>query len=417
MTARMDSPAPTAEFVPLRLGMSGQNIVCFAKEWNQDPTSCDHVLRELAKSNRVLWMNSISTRSPNLASGRDLKKIARRLLSIFKGATQVGDRLWLFTPFVLPFHNKPWAAHVNRFLLRLALGLVRRKLGMRHFQLWTFVPTSAEYVGHLGEDLIVYYCTDDWTSFSFVDARRMATMIQSLATRADVVFATARPLVEKLKPFNREVHLASHGVKYSMFASALDPATQAPPDLAALPRPRLGFYGLIEEWMDLELIRFLAERNPGWQIVLIGKKCVDTAIIDQLPNVHLLGRKPHDELPAYCSGLDVALIPHKVNELTRHMNPIKLREYLSAGLPIVATDLPELRQFPDHCRVAESPEQFEAAIRAAMVPESPEVRRRRSDSMRAQTWDHKVVEWGNIVLRVQAAKNRKGETGSRNANV
>jgi glycosyltransferase involved in cell wall biosynthesis len=412
MNTQLESLQALPSAVVPRAGMSGQNIICFAKEWSEDPdpTSCNHVLRELARANRVLWLNSISTRAPNLASGRDLTKIARRLFSVFKGATQVDERMWLFTPFVLPFHHKRWAVVFNRLALRLSLTLLRRRLGMRSFQLWTFVPTSAEYVGHLGAEMIVYYCTDDWTSFSFVDPRRMALMVQSLATRADVVFATARPLVEKLKPFNSEVHLASHGVKYQMFSKALERSTTVPADLAALPRPRLGFYGLIEEWLDLALIRYLAERHPDWQIVLIGRKCVDTTPLDELPNVHFLGRKPHAELPGYCRGFDVALIPHKVNELTRHMNPIKLREYLSAGLQIVATDLPEMRHFPDYCRVAGSPEAFEQAVQEALLADSDKARRQRSDSMRGQTWEQKVVEWSDIVMRVQAQKQRGRET-------
>ncbi len=134
-------------------GMTGQNIICFAKDWNEDPTSCNHVLRELSKRNQVLWINSISTRSPNFASGRDLRKIFHRVGGFLRGAKPVGDQMWLFTPFVLPFHHKKWAVRLNRQILRLTLGILRRRLGMHKFQLWTFVPTSSEYAGHLGEEL------------------------------------------------------------------------------------------------------------------------------------------------------------------------------------------------------------------------------------------------------------------------
>jgi hypothetical protein len=377
--------------------MKGQNIVCFAKDWNEDPTSCNHVLKELARDNRVLWVNSISTRAPNLASGRDLGKIFRRVFGFFKGATQVDRQMWLFTPFVLPFHHSPWAIRLNRWILRFTLGMVRRRLGMHDFQLWTFVPTSSEYVGRLGEDLIVYYCTDEWSGFKAVDGARVGAMVQSLATRADVVFATSQLLVDKLRQFNPNTHLASHGVKYQMFSTALG-ALPEPADLAVLPHPRLGFYGLIEEWLDLELIRFLAQRHPEWSIALIGKVCVDTSILADLPNVHFLGRKPHADLPAYCKGLDVALIPHKVNELTRHMNPIKLREYLSAGLQVVSVDLPEVRQFADYCIAAEDYQRFETGILTALDQDSPESRRRRSDLMKDQTWDRKVAALGLIVM-------------------
>jgi glycosyltransferase involved in cell wall biosynthesis len=407
----MSSPLEKTHLLPDRIaqqGMRGQNIVCFAKDWNEDPTSCNHVLRELARHNRVLWVNSISTRAPNLGSARDLRKVVRHLrgfLSGFlRGARPVAEHMWLFTPFVLPFHHRPWAVRLNRQILRLTLSLQRRRLAMRNFQLWTFVPTSSEYVGRLGEDLIVYYCTDEWSSFKAVDGRKVGDMVKSLATRADIVFATSRPLVEKLSKFNSRTYLASHGVQHAQFAQALEPSTTLPVDVASLPRPLLGFYGLIEEWLDLELIAYLARRHPQWSIALIGRVCVDTSACQALPNVHFLGRKPHVELPLYCKALDVALIPHKVNELTRHMNPIKLREYLSAGLAIVSTDVPEMRQYPESCIVARSYEEFETGVATALTKDSPAARRRRSESMRDQTWEGKVLELGTRVMQVQACR-------------
>jgi len=383
-------------------GLTGQNIVCFAKDWNEDPTSCNHVLHGLARNNRVLWVNSISNRAPKLGSARDLRKIFRRLFGFLKGATKVGDQMWLFTPFVLPFHHSRWAIMLNRIILRVTLSAVRWRIGMRRFQLWTFMPTSSEYVGRLGEDLVVYYCTDEWTGFSAVDGKRVGEMVKSLVSRADVVFATQQLLVDKLLPLNPRSFLASHGVKFDMFATALDPATPLPADLALLPKPVLGYYGLVEEWLDLDLIAYLAERHPEWSIVLIGKVCVDVTRLQRFGNVHFLGRKPHSELPAYCKGLSVALIPHKVNELTRHMNPIKLREYLSAGVQVVSTDLPEMYRYPDGCMVARDYTEFEAACARAIAQDSIAARRARSAPMSRETWDQKVVAIGQTVMQVQA---------------
>lgn len=387
-------------------GLRGVNIVCFAKEWKEDPTSCNHVLKELARHNRVLWVNSISTRAPNLASGRDLAKIFRKLWAFlsgfFRGAQQMDDNLWLFNPIVLPLHDRAWAVRLNRFLLRFTLGVQRRRLGMTRFQLWTFVHTACDYVGSLGEDMVVYYCTDDWASFGFTDTRRVGAMVSTLATRADVVFATSRPLVEKLKPFNRHTYLASHGVDYGLFARALSSDTVVPADIAALPHPVIGFFGLVEEWMDQDLIAYLAKRHPEWSIALIGKVNVDIARMSGLRNIHFLGRKPHAELPLYCKAFDVALIPHKITELTRHMNPIKLREYISAGLPIVSVDLPEMHHFPEACAIAPDPAAFEAAIAAALAADSPDRRQERSKTMREETWPHKVATIGETVVKVQA---------------
>jgi hypothetical protein len=388
-------------------GLKGQNIVCFAKDWNEDPTSCNHVLHGLAQSNRVLWVNSISNRSPKLGSARDLRKIFRRVFGFLKGATKVGDQMWLFTPFVLPFHHSRWAIVMNRVILRVTLGVVRWRLGMRRFQLWTFMPTSSEYVGRLGEDLVVYYCTDEWTGFSAVDGKRVGEMVNSLVKRADVVFATQQLLVDKLLPLNPHSFLASHGVKFHMFAAALEADTQIPADLASLPRPVLAYYGLVEEWLDLDLLAYLAERHPEWSIVLIGKTCVDVTKLTRFKNIHLLGRKPHAELPGYCKGFDVAMIPHKVNELTRHMNPIKLREYLSAGVQVVSTDLPEMYRYPEGCMVAKDYAAFEAACQRAIAQDSPAARHARSAPMSRETWEQKVVELGEIVKQVQAERGQR----------
>lgn len=384
--------------------MNGQNIICFAKDWAEDPTSCNHVLKELSRTNKVLWLNSISTRSPNLASGRDLGKIFRKLGAFFRGPKRVGDRMWVYTPIVLPFHHKAWAVRFNRVLLRMTLQILAARLGMRGFQLWTFVPTSADYVGHMGEQMVVYYCTDNWSQFTSVDGPKIADMVKRLSTKADVVFATSNPLVEGLRPNNPRTYLAAHGVNYELFAGALKDSAKTPADLAALPKPVLGFYGLIEDWLDQELLAYLATRHPEWTIALVGRVCVDVSRLESLPNVHFLGRKPHSELPLYCKGFDVGMIPHQVNELTRHMNPIKLREYLSAGLPVVATALPEVRHYGQYCTVADSYEEFEAGIEAVLRTDSPEIRLQRSLSMQSETWERKVQELGRIVEEARTGR-------------
>jgi glycosyltransferase involved in cell wall biosynthesis len=388
--------------------MTGQNIICFAKDWAEDPTSCNHVLRGLARQNKVLWLNSISTRSPNLSSGRDLGKIWRKLTAFLRGPKAADESLWVYTPLVLPFHHSPAAVVLNRWILKTSLSLLSARLGMRGFQLWTFVPTSSQYVGALGEEFIVYYCTDNWSQFSSVDGEKIGAMVKDLARRADVVFATSRPLVEQLRPNNPQTHLAAHGVNHELFAQAIAPATQVPADLAALPGPVLGFYGLIEDWLDLDLLAYLAGRHPEWTIALVGRVCVDTSKLAGYPNIHFLGRKPHAELPSYCKGFAVGLIPHQVNELTIHMNPIKLREYLSAGLPVVSTALPEVRHYPEHCVVTETYEEFERAVETAIREDTPEARARRSAAMRGENWEQKVQELGEIVMRVKAQKTGVG---------
>jgi len=383
--------------------MKGENIVCFTKDWAEDPTSTNHVMRGLARDNRVLWLNSVCTRRPDFASGRDLRKIGRKLVDFLKGPKQVDEHLWVYTPLVLPFPHDRTALAANRALIRVTLAALRRRLGMRDFQLWSFLPTTGAYTG-LGESLSVYYCTDEWASFEHVDSERVAAMERTLCRKADVVFATSRSLLERKRALNPETHLASHGVDHAHFAKALDGGMPIPSEVAALPKPMVGFFGLIERWIDLDLLSWVAERRPAWSIVLIGKANVDVSVLGRHRNVHLLGRRPYAALPQYARALDVAVCPFVVNDLTHHVNPIKLREYMSAGLPTVSTDIPEAAAYPPWCRVARDREGFLAACDAALAEDSPEQRRMRSDAMRGETWERKVEDIGRIVQRVKARK-------------
>src|SRR6188768_2094999 len=231
-----------------------ENIVCFAKDWSEDPTSCNHVMRALARNNRVLWLNSVGARRPDFGSARDLRKMGSKVLGFLKGPREVEPNLWVYTPLVLPFPYSPAAARVNGWILKVTVGALRLALGMRDFQLWTFLPTTVGFVGGMGESLAVYYCTDEWSGFSHLGLEPVAVMEQALCAKADVVFATSRPLVEGKSKYNKETHLASHGVDHAHFSAALDDGTKVPADVASLPRPILGFFGLIENWIDLELI-------------------------------------------------------------------------------------------------------------------------------------------------------------------
>jgi glycosyltransferase involved in cell wall biosynthesis len=393
--------------------MVDQNIVCFAKDWSEDPTSNNHVMRVLARTNKVLWLNSIATRVPNLGSSGDVRKIFNKLKSFARGPVHIENELEVYTPIVLPFPHSTIAGRANERILDISLRLQRRRRGMQDFQLWTFLPTTSKYLGKLGESLSVYYCIDEWSHFSNLPKDRIVAMENDLCRRVDIVFVTATRLLERRAHLNPETHLARHGVDQAHFAKALDPATPIPGEMADLPHPVLGFVGLIQDWVDLELIRHLATERKTWTIVLIGKSLVDLSPIQGLANVKILGRRPYESLPGYCKGFDLALIPFVRNELTLNVNPIKLREYLSAGLPVVSTDIPEVARYvSDHgglanaCAVATEHEGFLAAAEKLLGSDSPAARWERSNAMLGETWERVVSQVGAQVARVKAERGR-----------
>ncbi len=370
--------------------MTTTPIIAFAKDWHEDPTSNHHVLRELARSRRVVWLNSIATRTPSLASGRDLGKIARKLREFTRGPVNVEHDLWVYTPLALPFPHSGAARALNRQILRATIRALRLRLGIDRFQLWTFLPNVGDYVGTLGEEASVYYCVDEWSMFGYLDRAQTIAAERTLLAKVDAVFAINAALAEAKRAVNPQTFESPHGVDHALFAKALAPETVVPAELDAIPHPRLGFYGTLRDWVDFELLAHIARVRPAWHVVLIGQELCDISAIRGLPNVHLLGQKPHHALPAYCKGFDVGLIPYRIDERMQFVNPLKLREYLSAGLPVVSTPVPEVRRFPALARIAETPEGFVTAVEQALA-DGAEARSARSAAMLDETWAARVA--------------------------
>jgi glycosyltransferase involved in cell wall biosynthesis len=382
-------------------------IIAFSKDWHEDPTSNHHVLRELAKTRRVLWLNSLATRKPTLSSSRDLAKIRRKLGEFSQGAVNVENDLWIATPLVLPLPYNPVARVLNRQILRITVNRLRKQLGIDTFQLWTFLPNVAPYIGALGERLSVYYCVDEWATFPGIDRQTLYALERELLERVDVTFTTSLALADKKRVHCPETVLAPHGVDHAKFARALDTALEVPADLAVLPGKKIGFFGTLRDFIDYDILAHVAKARPDWSIALIGQNLCDIGPIKGLPNVHLLGQKTHDELPAYCKGFDVGLIPYRIDNDVKFINPLKLREYLSAGLPVVSTDMPEVRPYGHLCHIAKTGDEMVAAIETALTEGSPAQRATRCESMQLETWHARVA---SVSRTLEPIEQRKWQT-------
>jgi len=375
-------------------------IIAFSKDWHEDHTSNHHVLRELAKTRRVLWLNSLGTRRPSLASGRDLGKIKRKLAEFARGAVQVEHDLWVATPLVLPLPHSAVAVRANRQIIRATIRRLRRQLEIDDFHLWSFLPTTADYVGTLGESLAVYYCVDEWSTFTALDAEATIAAERRLLERVDVTFATSQALVESKRPYAKLTRFAPHGVNHAAFAQALSDDLDVPADLARIPRPRLGFFGTLRDLLDFPLIEGFAKLRPDVHVVLIGQRHVDLSALDALPNVHFLGQRRHDALAAYCKGFDVGWVPYRIDDDVKYINPLKLREYLSAGVPVISTSMPEVLPYQHLCHIADTPEQTAAAMDLALGEGSLYDRVTRSRAMQSETWAARVAAIADTIEQV-----------------
>lgn len=376
--------------------LENQSIICFANDWENDPTSKHQVMKILARSNKILWVNSIAMRNPGLSKA-DAGRIFLKIKGFFKGLTKVSDNLFHFTPIVLPFPTIRIAKALNRVILRASIAHFLKKLRMTKVQLWTFMPNVGHLVGSFGEKLVVYYCVDEWSKFSFVDGKAIREQEVQLLKKADLVLTSAEYLFEDKRRFNPNTHLITHGVDYAYFSKALDDATPLAEELRGIQRPIIGFFGLIHEWIDLRLLEEIARARPDWSVVLIGKVSADVERLRKLQNVHFLGQKPYEGLVTFCKGFDVGLIPFAINDLTVNVNPIKLREYLAAGLAVVSTPLPEVLRYDGLVSIGNSPDEVVRKIELELHQNTKEKRMERAQKMREETWEKKVNRISDLV--------------------
>jgi glycosyltransferase involved in cell wall biosynthesis len=382
--------------------MKGENIIIFSSDdWASGlKTSKYHIARGLARHNRVLFINSVGLRAPS-ATGRDLKRAVHKLASCLRGAIAVPEGLHVYTPVVVPWRRgSPLVASINATILRIAIRTLMWKLGLSRPIVFAFLPTFNAVIGTLGEKAIVYYCIDDMRGYAGIDAAWFDREEKRLLGRANCAISSARQLAEEFREQGYRSHYVPHGVDWMAFRAAIVDDLPLPEDLANIPEPRLGFYGFLsDEWLDYELVARMAREHPEWHIVLIGRPRagMDESQLRASANIHYLGLKPFTELPAYTRHFALGLIPFRVNRLTMHSNPLKLLEYLAGGLPVVSTDIPEVRGYREFVHIARSHEEYIALCARAIAEDTPSQRLQRSEFARANSWEARLKLISDIV--------------------
>ena len=381
--------------------LRGRDILCFSHDWTGDPLSKTHLMRVLSKDNRILWINAIANRMPT-ASSKDFSRIFKKLKGFTEPVKEVEKNIFVLNPLAIPAYGNEAVRRFNQKFLLRQVKKAMRKLNFEKPVNMVFNPAAGLLAGKLGEEKLVYYCVDEYTAFTGA-ATGLKEIEEELFRRSDLVVVSAEKLFESKKKFNANTHIIRHGTDWVHFRKALSDETEIPAEIKKLPKPIIGFHGLLADWVDFELIKKTAGHFENGSVVLIGKIAVDAEqkikILDGIENIHFLGRKPYSELPAFCKGFDVALNPFAINELTLAANPLKVREYLAAGLQVVSTDIPEVRIL-EHCLIGESHSDFISKIEYALA--NPKPREEISDSIKNESWEAKIDE-----LRVIMAKNGK----------
>ena len=396
--------------------LRGRDVVCISSiDWDFIWQGHQQIMSTLAAhGNRVLFIENTGVRSPRL---RDLPRLKHRVTRWWrstKGFRQERDGLYVFSPLIVPLPYSRVARWLNRALLMRAL---RRWMRTERFSrpiVWTFLPTplARDLLYLLEPGLSVYYCIDDLASSS-PQARKIGPHEERLLRQVDLVFVTSEKLRQRASRFAERVHLFPFAVDFGKFEAARTGGTPLPADLKDLPRPIVGYVGGVHQWVDQALIAEAARLMPEASFVLVGPIQTDVTELRASRNVHLLGGRPHDEIPSYVKGFDVAIVPYRLSEYTAHVYPTKLNEYLAMGVPVVATDLPEIRRFNaehgDAVAVAGGSVEFVRAMRAEIGKTSPDEVERRIDVARENSWDSRIARMSLLIEERLFAKREAGE--------
>jgi GT2 family glycosyltransferase len=352
--------------------------ICFSAQdfWYHNRAHSDiQLMRNVAVDRTVLFVNSIGMRMPVPGrSTQPLRRIVRKAQSVAKLVRRpLTDRpnFFVMTPLIVPFYGSPLARSLNARIVRAQVRTVARLIGIRRAALVVTIPTAWDVVRGMAHTSLLVNRSDRFSSFPEADRTLMEGFEHELLRHADhVLYASGALQSEEAGLTDDRAFFLDHGVDLDHFQAR--PPEAEPADLASIPHPRIGFFGSLDDYLvDFDLLERVAREVPEAQLVLIGDATCSMRRFEALPNVHWLGFRPYDEIPGYGSGFDVALMPWLQNEWIRSCNPIKLKEYLALGLPVVTVDFPEVQRYAEAVSISADPDDFVARVRAALFDSGP----------------------------------------------
>ena len=359
------------------------DIICFCHlRWNFVYQRPQHLMSRFAQQGKVVIVEE-----PVLDSEKTyLERVT------------ISGKLEILIPHIIPGDTKQQNVATQCQLLKEWFNAS----AISNYVAWYYTPMAIPLGECLPEpELVVYDCMDELSGFRNAP-ETLKENEKVLMRKADLVFTGGYSLYEAKKDLHADVHAFPSSIAKDHFATARK-NIQNPADQASIPHPVIGFFGVIDERMDIELLKTLAEKKPGWHFVLVGPVVkIDPATLPVTSNIHYIGARSYEDLPKYLSGWDVALIPFALNESTRFISPTKTPEYLAGGVPVVSSPLRDvINPYGNNglVQIAATADEFVNSIEQCMkLKNDPEWIRRVDDFLADISWD---VTWIQMTTLIQ----------------
>jgi glycosyltransferase involved in cell wall biosynthesis len=363
--------------------IESRNIIVFSDEWGRHPFSCQHILKHFLPCNNIIWVTPTGMRNPTF-TWYDFKRSVEKLRAICRRNSAATEDLTgpkSITPFAIPYSQFPLIRFLNRQFVMHAVRTCCTPAQLAQLIIITTLPITADYVRMFAGRLVVYYCVDDFTHWPGVNGKLISTLENRLIENSDLIIVSSDELARVKDKPGKEAVTIPHGVDFELFETA-----GGYRERNSATKPVIGFFGALSPWLDYELLHQIAVHRKDWSLVFIGPCDTDISRFSGLENVFFAGKVPYAELPVHAARFDVGIIPFIVNDLTVSVNPLKLLEYLACGLPVVTTDLPEVRKFAEYVSIASGPDEFIRAIESELARNTPELAARRQMMASSHSW-------------------------------
>ena len=375
--------------------MARLDVICFGGEdwWYHNRGHTDmQLMRRFASNGTVLYVNSIVMQKLNLGHSRKfVQRLVRKTKSIFNGLKKNEEGFWVYSPFSLPVqHIKPMKP-LNEMLLGSQIKHVKNKIGIESPVVWVACPPACDLAIKMKKRKLVYQRTDRFEDFPNVDVELVKSFDRKLKASADLtIFVNSELFNEEASQCKRAYYL-DHGVDFDMFSSPVKTDSE-PSDLSEIPGPRIGFIGSIDDCNpDIDFLGKVADLLPDLSFVVVGREQMDCSVLKARKNIWMLGQKQYELVPEYGKRFDVLLLPLKQSRWAQAVNPLKLKEYLAMGKPVVSTPFPELEKYSDVVYEAQTPDIFAGYIRTALSESNGDFIQKRRDKVRNASWDSKAA--------------------------